>query len=102
MAIRKIRTEDDPILRKKSRPVEVFDEKLWTLQYLLQRYLNTKREEEILRRLSGVAANQLRINPTSKSLKMAVTAVVTVPILFVYPFLQRFFLKGLMLGAVKG
>ena len=31
MAIRKIRVEDDPILRKKSRPVENFDEKLFTL-----------------------------------------------------------------------
>ena len=31
MAIRKIRVNDDPILRKKSRPVEVFDERLWEL-----------------------------------------------------------------------
>ena len=31
MAIRKIRIDDDPILRKKSRPVEVFDERLWQL-----------------------------------------------------------------------
>ena len=31
MAIRKIRVEDDPILRKKSRPVEAFDERLWQL-----------------------------------------------------------------------
>ena len=31
MAIRKIRTEEDPILRKKSRPVENFDERLWEM-----------------------------------------------------------------------
>lgn len=31
MAIRKIRTDDDPILRKTSRPVEVFDSRLWQL-----------------------------------------------------------------------
>ncbi|MBR0510297.1 MAG: peptide deformylase [Clostridia bacterium] len=31
MAIRKIRTEEDPILRKKSRPVEKFDERLFVL-----------------------------------------------------------------------
>ena len=31
MAIRKIRTEEDPILRKKSRPVENFDERLWAI-----------------------------------------------------------------------
>ena len=31
MAIRKIRTEEDPILRKKSRPVDTFDERLWEM-----------------------------------------------------------------------
>ena len=31
MAIRKIRTEEDPILRKKSRAVESFDERLWEM-----------------------------------------------------------------------
>jgi peptide deformylase len=31
MALRKIRVNDDPILRKKSRPIEVFDERLWQL-----------------------------------------------------------------------
>jgi len=82
--------------------IYITDERLWTLQYLLQRFLNTKKEEEMLRRLSGLATNQLRVTPTSKSLKLAVTAVVTIPILFVYPFLQRYFVKGLMLGAVKG
>ena len=37
-----------------------------------------------------------------EGLKMA-TAVITIgPIIFVYPFVQRFFIKGLMIGAVKG
>jgi putative aldouronate transport system permease protein len=37
-----------------------------------------------------------------ESVKMAITMVVTVPILLVYPFLQRYFVKGMTLGAVKG
>jgi putative aldouronate transport system permease protein len=36
------------------------------------------------------------------SLKMAVTVIAMGPILFLYPFIQRFFVKGLTLGAVKG
>lgn len=36
-----------------------------------------------------------------ESIKMAITIVVTVPILLVYPFLQKYFVKGMTLGAVK-
>ena len=35
-------------------------------------------------------------------LKYALIVVSTAPILCVYPFLQRFFMKGVMLGSVKG
>lgn len=38
----------------------------------------------------------------SETIKYAVTVVATIPILCVYPFLQKYFEKGVMLGAVKG
>lgn len=38
----------------------------------------------------------------SESIKYAVIVVATAPILFVYPFLQKYFVKGVMVGAVKG
>lgn len=40
--------------------------------------------------------------PPSEALKMAVVVVATVPILAVYPFLQRYFVKGMIIGSVKG
>jgi putative aldouronate transport system permease protein len=40
--------------------------------------------------------------PPDKAVKMAATVVATIPILMVYPFVQKFFTKGVMVGAVKG
>lgn len=40
--------------------------------------------------------------PPSKAVKMACTVIATVPILVVYPFVQKYFTKGVMVGAVKG
>ncbi|MFD0670323.1 carbohydrate ABC transporter permease [Cohnella sp. GCM10027633] len=45
---------------------------------------------------------QVMSTVSPESVKMAITIVVTVPILVVYPFLQRYFVKGMTLGAVKG
>lgn len=40
--------------------------------------------------------------PPDKAVKMATTVIATVPILIVYPFVQKYFTKGVMVGAVKG
>lgn len=40
--------------------------------------------------------------PPDKAVKMATTVIATVPILVVYPFVQKYFTKGVMVGAVKG
>ncbi|MFC5648229.1 carbohydrate ABC transporter permease [Paenibacillus solisilvae] len=53
---------------------------------------------------SGNAMDMQRISAQipSESIKMALTVVTIGPIVFLYPFLQRYFVKGLMVGAVKG
>ena len=40
--------------------------------------------------------------PPGKAVQMACTAIATIPILLVYPFVQKYFTKGVMVGAVKG
>lgn len=42
------------------------------------------------------------VEPPSQSIKMAIIVVSTVPIIMIYPFLQRYFVKGVMIGALKG
>ncbi|WP_425436492.1 carbohydrate ABC transporter permease [Paenibacillus herberti] len=42
------------------------------------------------------------INVTSQSLKLATMVVTTAPIVIVYPFLQKYFVKGFMIGSIKG
>ena len=45
---------------------------------------------------------RLALTLPSEGIKMAVTVITIGPIIFIYPFLQKFFVKGIMLGAVKG
>lgn len=78
------------------------NQKLFTLQFLLYQYLNNADTIAQMMRDSTTGM----INPatllTPSSIRMTISIVVTLPILFVYPFMQRYFLKGIMLGAVKG
>ncbi|MFC5985746.1 carbohydrate ABC transporter permease [Marinicrinis lubricantis] len=75
------------------------NEKLTTLQYELQKVLQSTTAGNSAPRGDSVLQNMNRVSP--QSVKMAITIVVTVPILVVYPFLQRYFVKGMTLGAVK-
>lgn len=44
----------------------------------------------------------IRDPPPAASLKSAVVMISTLPILFVYPFIQKYFVKGMMVGSIKG
>ena len=71
----------------------------YTLQYYLQRMLNNA---EALKRIIELNPSITLENVPSESMKMAMTVIATGPIVLVYPFVQRYFVKGLTIGAVKG
>ncbi len=49
-----------------------------------------------------MAQGKTGVTVTPDSIRMAATMVATIPIIMVYPFIQKYFVKGIMLGAVKG
>ena len=83
----------------------VTDTKLYTLQYVLYQYINQASSLKALVS-NSTSATQLAASlahaTTATSIRMTVTIVVVVPVILVYPFFQRFFTKGIMIGAVKG
>lgn len=67
---------------------------LWTLQLVLREMLiAVKQQSQDILDISQMVA--------SKSMDYAAIVVATVPILCVYPFIQKYFISGMMLGAVK-
>ncbi|MFD2334112.1 carbohydrate ABC transporter permease [Cohnella sp. GCM10020058] len=71
---------------------------LYSLQYYLYKVIGNVDSLKIVTEKSGISVPDL----PGESLKMALTVVVTGPIVFLYPFIQRYFVKGLTIGAVKG
>lgn len=70
----------------------------WELQYYLYNMLN---RSEALRNIAAYANVPLTNLPT-ESVKLAMAIVVTGPILLLYPFVQKYFVSGITVGAVKG
>lgn len=75
-------------------------DRLRTLQLMLLNYVRNQTVHITLENINNLKASDIVVNP--KSIKMTITMIVTLPVIFVYPIFQRFFVKGIMLGAVKG
>ena len=76
----------------------ISDNSLYTLQYFLHNLIQSAR---MVREMLTDATVEIAAIPI-ESMKMSLTVIVTGPIIFLYPFIQRYFVSGLTLGAVKG
>ncbi len=74
-----------------------------TTKYQLQYYLyNVINAMSFIAQMGSGTGVSLGSDMPTESTKMAMSIIVTGPILFLYPFVQRYFVKGLTIGAVKG
>ena len=71
---------------------------LYPLQYYLNNILTKAQAMNAAAARSGIPASDVPSEP----LKLAMTVVATGPIILLYPFLQKYFVKGVTIGAVKG
>ena len=80
----------------------VTNPKNYTLQFLLYEYLNQVKNSAnaVVTGNEGLTATIQTVRTTS--IRLTLTAVVIIPIMLVYPFVQKFYVKGVMIGAVKG
>ncbi|RAV09398.1 carbohydrate ABC transporter permease [Paenibacillus contaminans] len=78
--------------------IYINDSNLMPVQVLLRRIVLSFSSQDLDAEMLNGVANK----PTAQSLRGAMIVVTTLPILFVYPFLQKHFVKGVLTGSIKG
>lgn len=84
----------------------ITDELLKPMQNILLQIVNEARFAEQMSAMTGVQVDMGNImknkSTNVRSITMATMIITIIPVLIVYPFLQRYFVKGIMIGSVKG
>ena len=76
----------------------VTDRKLWTMQVFLREII---RSAQVVDLVEPEAVSRAAI-PQAEMVQMATIVITALPIICVYPFVQKYFVKGVMVGSVKG
>lgn len=83
----------------------ITDKSLYSLQYRVYMYINQANSIAMALKNSSLSDSSiisLATQQTPTSVRMTVTVITVIPILFIYPLFQKHFVKGMMIGAVKG
>ena len=75
------------------------DDRMFSIQVLL---MNIQRDLDSLRQQAQSGGSVNTANLPSTSVRMALTVMGILPIMIIYPFMQKYFVKGIAIGAVKG
>lgn len=78
----------------------ITDRELFSLSYIMMQLIKESSLAQQMAAETGMV--QTEATPTPDTIKAATLVVTTLPIILVYPFLQKYFIKGVTLGAVKG
>lgn len=77
-------------------------QKLFTLQFVLYEYYQQVQSLEATMLETGMDPSIMAKLASSTTTRLTMTAVTVIPIMCVYPFIQKYYMKGIMIGAVKG
>jgi ABC-type sugar transport system, permease component len=80
----------------------ISNKNLQTLQLTLLNYLRQSEALSIEASKGNNVSGLINGYVSPMSIRMTITMVVAIPVIMVYPFLQRYFIKGIMMGAIKG
>ena len=86
-----------------SPSIYISDQDLLPIQTMLQQILSSNIMSEQMAQADSAAAGRMAAMKTvsTKSLSMATMMVATIPIICVYPFVQKYFVKGVLVGSLK-
>ena len=80
----------------------ITNQKLYTLQFVLYEYYEQVKSLEATMAEEGATLEMMEKLASATPIRLTLTAVTVIPIMCVYPFIQKYYMKGMMIGAVKG